>query len=357
MGSAALKKTKTPALLMFRESSGQARVIVILFSSMKRKLALRLQCVGCGCLYEALDSKRLYCDERCRERCKRLARRTLFPTPLASAIAFTRAEILFREDLYRTCPASAVGYRLKCRELSLWFPIEGETKRYDGRMRSERFFWLDPFEAPLVPLDSFYELEWVSEGGHPIEVQAEYPVRVSFFRMTTPGGSASNRALHRRLKTWMDDGAVLLDRAGRPRTLPTTTARPMKPPASQLQSAVPLNDLLPSPETDFSMRVLQTSEPEPTRSQNRLPMPTDSTQRRAPTTLALPTPEPVQGGALATPVQTAYDVDKVRAPKETALPVQAAVHGRSPNTPASLTQEAGPGRSPRRAGGNRLRNP
>ena len=341
---------------MFRESSGQAVLIVILFSSMKRKIALRLQCVGCGCLYEAMDSKRLYCDERCRERCKRLARRTLFPTPLASAIAFTRAEILFREDLYRTCPASAVGYRLKCRELSLWFPIEGETKRYDGRMRSERFFSLDPFEAPLVPLDSFYELEWVSEGGHSIEVQVEYPVRVSFSRMTTPGGSASNRALHRRLKIWMDDGAVLLDRAGRPRNLPTTAARPMNLPASPHQSAVPLKEPSSSPGAEFSMRVLQPSELELTRSPNRLPMPTDSAQARSPTALALPTPESVQGGLLDTPVQTAHDVVKVLPPKEAALPVRDAVHGRSPNTPAPLTQEAERGRSPRKASGSRLQN-
>ena len=154
--------------------------------SMKRKVAYKLQCAGCGCLYESADPKRLYCDRRCSERCRRLARRTIFPTPLASAIAFGQAEILFREDLYRTCPTSAVGYRLKCREISLWFPIEGETKRYDGHLRSDQFFRIDPFEAPLVPIDSYYDLEWVTVGGHVIETKTEYPVRVTFAHRTKP---------------------------------------------------------------------------------------------------------------------------------------------------------------------------
>ena len=118
---------------------------------------------------------------------------------------------MFRENLYRMRPVSAAGYRLMCIEISLWFPIEGLSKRYDGRRRSEPFFRLhDPFEPPIVPLETFYDLEWVDETGHRIETKGEGPVRVTFPQRPW------NKVLLRRLKRWEDDGAILFDRDRKP---------------------------------------------------------------------------------------------------------------------------------------------
>ena len=282
------------------------------------KLARRMQCLGCGCLYEGTNSLQCYCDPRCRARVGTGIRRVQFPSPLATAIPLSRRAILFRESIFRTRPTSAIGYRLWCRELCAWFPFAGATKRYDGRISSDRFFILEPFEAPLVPFDTYYDLEWVTEQGHPIETR-ENPVSVSFPHPTSARGSAANKILHRVLSIWRDNGAVLLDLAGNPRS---RAGEPVR--VTQLDGRRPL--------TPFSLMAQQIPQvPSPPERANlaqldgRRPLTTSSLARQTPQVQSPPEQAhlaPSPGKALlrndagppeATPVEVPVDpADQIR---------------------------------------------
>ena len=122
-------------------------------------------CRGCGCLYLIEDkNNRLFCDFRCKECSRYKPRQAHFPALPVSAIPLGQRELRFRENLYARVPKGADGYALYCFELELSFPMMGLTRRYNGHKRAEPFFSLWPFEAPLVPLEAKYGLQWLNSG-------------------------------------------------------------------------------------------------------------------------------------------------------------------------------------------------
>lgn len=172
-------------------------------------MALRNQrpaaiCGGCGCLYLLEDrNNRLFCDFRCKERSRHKLRQVQFPALPLSAIPLGQPELRFRENIYARVPKGADGYALYCFELELGFPLMGRTRRYTGHKRAEPFFSLWPFEAPLVPLEARYGLQWLTRG-HVMEMATTAPetISVSFPQPT-------NHVLLRQLVArWRRKGAV-----------------------------------------------------------------------------------------------------------------------------------------------------
>lgn len=161
-------------------------------------------CRGCGCLYLIeIKDNRLFCDFRCKERSRNKSRQAQFPTWPVSAIPLGQREIRFRENLYSRVPKGADGYALYCFEIELSFPMMGRTRRYTGRKLKEPFFTIWPFEAPLVPLEARYGLQWLN-GGNVLQLPTTAPETIT---VTFPQ-PMNHIILHHLISRWRRQGAV-----------------------------------------------------------------------------------------------------------------------------------------------------
>ena len=117
---------------------------------------------------------------------------------------------MLREYLLANSPITAIGYKLYCFELEMWFPIGGRTKRFDGTLKSTDYFSLVPFEAPLVPIGTRYALKWVLMGG--VEVAAaEYMDKILVDFPQTIGNrvrSGAAAVLRSQMKRWTSHSLV-----------------------------------------------------------------------------------------------------------------------------------------------------
>lgn len=113
-------------------------------------------CLGCGVLFQPDNANQYYHDRRCqiRNKEKRGAQRRQYPA-LASAYLNPFLDFILKKK-----PAGAIGYQLFCYELDCRLPVPGSVRR-DGTKPRTDYFTLAPFEVPLLPLATRYQIIWV----------------------------------------------------------------------------------------------------------------------------------------------------------------------------------------------------
>lgn len=169
-------------------------------------------CAYCLCLFVKTHNRTMFCEAYCRKAFSRQGKKSWHPIArsrvelaLSTAMVLTEDAIRVRRQVRRTKrPAAVFGWSVRDEE-GVSYPLPGKTKRFSGKMSTDRFYRFDPVpELPVVGKNGWYRVYWHLPNGEVIETEQRifitWAVRIAYEHFVRRDAKGMHPLVHYRHK-------------------------------------------------------------------------------------------------------------------------------------------------------------